>query len=220
MPNPGDPGYPGIITPQQVGFPVIEPDVFGPIVGADDVRDAVRDTIKQWSPVYIAEMAARSDQPLVPFRHWETLYQYRELGASDGPACWVTCAGTFGEPQRQGNGNVKAVWIVDTHVVVYGLDWAETADLTAKYVKTVRALLLQQSVQPVTGTDGVVRWISESYAEVAHEARRSLGVGVSRFHITVDAVVNTAAGPFEVPVQPLAAGGETVDSVSITITKE
>lgn len=214
--------FDAVVTPlpPQVGFPPLEPDIFGPIVGADDVRDAVRNTIRRWSPTYIAAMAARSDKPLVPFDHWDTLYEYRALPSDQGPACWVTCSGVVGDPLRQGSGVTSAVFEADVHIVINGLDWQETSDLTSAYTKTVRALLLQQGgLDGFVGVDGGTKWVAEKYQEIAHEARRSLGVGVSRFHITVDGVVNTSAGPKAAPVPAFTPGGPIVDEVVVGITK-
>jgi len=174
-------------------FPQPGPTVFGPMVGASDVREAMSATVQTWAGAYIAEMAALTGAALSPFQSWKVLYEYRTLPASEAPACWVTCTGTHGRPERQGNGRYMADWAVDVSVVVNGTTWDEAADRTAAYVTAVRTAILQHG--SLGGLAQSTTWLGERYTAVDHSATRTLGVGLIAFGVRVDNVVNASAGP-------------------------
>jgi len=203
----------------QVPFPPTTPDLFGPIVGADDVRQAVRATLQTWSQTYINELAYRTGRQLKDFRSFAYQYEYRTLTVDQSPACWVTVPGTRGQPERQGSGPIRVHWVSDVSVVVNGGLWAETADLVALYLKAVRTIILQHG--SLQGFAESTMWLSERYAPVGNEAAgRTLGVGVATFEHVVANCVNWQAGPKTVPIGAGTTPGPTVASVNVTLTKE
>ena len=83
-----------------VYWPLPSPDSLGTLVGADDVRNAVKDTITEWSPYYLAIISERlvdagilpgADAPLDNFGKWDR-DTFRNYSTVSGVASEVTMA--------------------------------------------------------------------------------------------------------------------------------
>lgn len=203
-----------------IAFPAESPDVYGQVLSARDVRQALLQTIQTWSADYIAEMASVTGLPMAQFGTWEATYEHRTVAPDLTAACWTTCTTTDPKhpPLRQGDGTYSAVWIADANLQIYGQDWAQAADLVAAYTAAVRAAVLQHG--SLGGFASATRWLGEASKEIEHQALRTVQVAVISFAVTVEGAVNSLAGPKTPtdPATPGASGGPTVDQVDITIT--
>ena len=178
-------------------FPLPTPDVYGPALGGHTARQAVQATLQTWTPSYIAEVAKRLGLTMGPFQHWVALPEYRALPQNYAAACWATCTGTRGTPERRGDGTYRADYLIEVSTLVYGGDWDQTEDLTSAYNLAARMALLQhRSLGDVAVT---TVWQGETYTPVSHTATRTLGCYRSNYLVTLDPVATTAGGPTTVP---------------------
>lgn len=202
-----------------VAFPPDSPDIYGTVLSARDVRQALLATIQTWSAQYIAEIASITGLNLQPFGSWEAVYDNRALPPDQTAACWATCLTTDPKrpPHREGDGTYTAVWIADANIVCYGTSWDEAADLVGAYTSAVRALVLQHG--SLGGFASNTRWLGEASKEIEHQRTRTVQVATASFAVTVTGAVNTLVGP-KTPspaTPPGTSGGPTVASTSVAV---
>lgn len=212
-------------------WPLPLPDSLGGLVGADDVRNAVKDTIDEWSPYYLAVVSQRLvaqdrlggakqiKSPLKDFGKWLNDPDHRSYGSGQPAACLVTVPGTVGVPDKQGNGQIIATWRAQVTVRVFGTDWQEAADLTSWYEKTARWCILQHG--SLGGFAMSTKWIGGQYSGREHTSTRTEGVATLGFDVKVGDVIDVNRGPATVPSPAVPpADDSTVETVVVTIDKE
>lgn len=204
-------------------FPAVTPDIYGPLIGAPYASRAMLDTIQAWSPWYIAEVGARFGitDVLVPFEHWDALYDVRAMPAGLTAACWVSAPNTDPKnpPELQGDGTYWATWLVDANIVARGLEWDQTGYMLQAYALAVRSLVVQH--RSLGGLVTNTAWQGEGYKEIEHTARRTTGYAVVRFAVKVNGVTSVSAGPRTLPTSgpPATDTNPTIDDVTVTIQK-
>ena len=193
------------------------PDIFGPILGPRDVRRALQATLANWADTYIAEMAQRTDTPMVAVGEWDAVWEDRALPADLTPAVWATCWSTDPKmtPRRNGDGTWRAFYIAQANIALYGEDWAAAADLMGLYLAALRSCVLQNRDLGGFATDTM--WLGEAVHEMERQTRRTVEVGVAQFRVTVDDVVDDNLGPRSPGTPPGTGGNPTVDQVNVTL---
>lgn len=211
-------------------FPLPLPDSLGAMVGADDVRDAVKATVDLWSPYYVGIVSQRlaaagriggagqNPNPLPNFGTWVNEPSFRSIGTGQPAAYLVTVSGTVGKPHLQGNGQTLACYRAQVQVQTFGTSWQEAADLTSWYAKAVRWSVGQH--RSLGGFANNTAWIGESYSAVEHSSSRTEGRVVVGFDVTIGDVMDVNRGPATVP----GGGGPptqdpTVETVIVDLTK-
>lgn len=210
-------------------WPLLEPDLVGPIRGADDVRDALTATIDAWSPFYLGVLSKRlaaesriggkgqPRNPLPGFGHWRNTPNYRSLGAGMPAAFLVTTQATHKGPEVKGDGNIWATWRAECQVVLFGTTWQQAADVTSWYEKVVLLSVLQhRNLGTVAQT---TKWVGSSYRPLEHTSARTLDMAAIGFDVTLANVLNVRGGPKTVPTTPTPGQDETVDEVIVTLDK-
>lgn len=219
--------------PVNTYWPLPSPDSLGNMVGADDVRRAVKRTILTWAPFYLGMVSQRealagnignSSQPPNPlpnFGKWVNRMQNRSLGTGMPAAFIVTVPATVGKPEIQGNRSVKAVFRAQVIVQVFGSDWETTADLASWYEKAVRWSIVQHGA--LADNDGNpfatrTNWVGNQYSgEMIHEGTRTYGECVTAFDVLLPDVIDII-GPDTVPTPPVVPDDDpTVDDVIVTL---
>jgi hypothetical protein len=187
-------------------------NLYGAVITARDVREAVIDNLKDWSPAYIGEVSVQSDRPrcgdgaLPPFRSFGTATSFSTFPEDQLPACVVVVPGLAETPVRQGDGTYLAEWSVGIGVVVSGKDRESTDDLVRLYSAAVRMAMIQK---PSMGGFAISsRWIDESYDELAYDDSRTIAAGIVSLGIEVDAVMNAYGGPKTPPEDACVDPGE------------
>ncbi len=211
-------------------WPLPAPDSLGGMVGADDVRNAVKCTIETWAPYYIAVLsqrladagriggASQNPDPLPNFGKWVNDPENRSFGTGKPAAFLVTSPATSGTPSRRGDGNYWATWRVQINVQVYGTSWEDAADLTSWYEKVVRWCLLQHA--SLDGTAKVTKWAGIRYAGKIHSATRTEGQAICAYDVVAANVVNDSRGPASPPVPQVPPPDDfTVLTTSVTLDK-
>lgn len=201
---------------------------YGRILSVKPVKLAVERTLRAWTPHYLAELERQEGLPartLLPFRSWA-----RPAGAPSSwnqsvrtmPACFTRSPGIIGEPETRGGGKVRLTWAVGVMAVVTAADYDATADLAGQYGAAVRAALLQHGglADPAdpdrTPFASGLDLLDEQYTEVADN--QTVQAATVLFAVTVDHVVDRAAGPKTLPPDPYAAPVEhTADTIDVDV---
>lgn len=195
-------------------WPPPTPDSLGPLLGADDVRDAIKATLDTWTPYYIAIESERlvgagkiggANQPTNPlpiFGTWVNELTHRNVGTGQPAAYEVTCPGTVGPPELSGVQQC-ATYAGVIRVQVFGTDWQEAADLTSYYEKAVRWAILQH--RSLGHFAQATKWVGTAYEGIAHSSTRTEGIATCRYDVRVLNVTQVDRGPATVPAQPWVA---------------
>jgi hypothetical protein len=193
------------VTQTNPYWPTATPDSIGPIIGADDVRDAVNTVIATWAPYYLGVLSAKlvaagklqAGTHLPAFGKWVDEPDFRSLGTGQPAACLVTSPGTVGQPVLQASGLYIATWRVQVAVQVFGTDWQQAADRTSWYEKAVRLSVLQN--RSLGGFANATLWAGSAYERRWHEQTRTEGVATLGFDVEVFDVTSVLGGPDVVP---------------------
>lgn len=170
------------------------PDVYGPLVGAFTIQEAVNDTLKRWLPAYIAEFnrVLGGEILQVPLKY-RYKPDYRSAAEGIDPSILVVCPGTTGKPVKNGN-QTRAEWAVEASVCVGGNnDWQHTMALTTAYGTAMRACLAQQ--KSLGGIAETTTWVGESYKEKEITTQRVWGLMVVNFVVTTSNTMDPNGGP-------------------------
>jgi hypothetical protein len=170
--------------------------VFLPIIGGDQVEEAIKDTLKYWMNTYIrqVEFQRGEDADAIPLpRSYEITTDVDDFPESQLPAVVIISPGLDGEPFKTGDGNYRAMWAVGVAVICSGNDRASTNKLSKIYGSVVRAILLQKN--SLRGFAADTEWLDESYDDVPADAGRTLAAAQIIFRVSVDDVVNQYGGP-------------------------
>lgn len=175
--------------------------MIGPLVGADDVCDAVRSTLVDWLPSVVREIQAvkQLDPPLgVPTA--TEMPTAEALEANQGmplPAFAVSSPGLDDVPDRRGDGSYDATWVVVVSFFTRGSSYDDTAKRARNYATAARTALTQH--QDLGGLATAVQWRDEDYAAISARDSQTLGGTFVTFAVGVDDVLNDRRGPVELP---------------------
>ncbi len=208
-----------------------QPDSLGALVGADDVRDAVKATIDKWSAYYLGVLSGRLEAagrignakglptaPLPTFGTWVNEPNWRSIGTGQPAAFLVTVPATVGSPVEQGTGEVMATWRAQVSVQVFGTTWQNAADLTSWYEKAVRWCILQH--RGLGDFAQATKWMGTSYSGKEHSSSRTEGRAVLGFNVVVTDAIEMFRGPKTVPTTAgPPAPDPTVETVIFDLTR-
>lgn len=215
-------------------WPLPGPDALGELIGADDVRNAVKNTILEWSPYYLTVVSDRlvaagliggdgqCDAPLDVFGTWENDPEHRSYGTGQPAAFMVTVPATVGSPDVRGNAKVWAKFRAQVVLQIFGTTWEEASDLTSWYEKATRWCILQH--RSLGGFANATKWTGNQYSGRVHSSTRTEGQCIMAFDIEVANVIDISRGPATVPVVPEAPNDDPtvkpVDGTVVTLTNE
>lgn len=175
---------------------------FGELVTADEVEDALIETLQEWMPTYLMAMEERKGKDagsLLAPRSWQVVVDDEKWDAQQMPALNVVSAGTNDTPARGSRGTYDATFLTGVVWYLGGADRDLLRRANRWYAAVVREILIQHP--PLVGGVSVeVLWMGEEYDTVASDMARTLVAGRTVFAITVDHVVESDAGPIE-PVE-------------------
>lgn len=182
-------------------------DLYGPIIGADDVMRTVRDHLVAWSESYVAEVARQAGMNAADLPPFQTFRARSQLQTADEllqpgmqlPACLVECDGIT--TIDSDDYDIAANVIV--RVYASANNDQDTMLLVSLYAKAVRAAIVQH---PTLGELAFyTRWDSSAFAEpVTNERAEAMTSGAAvLFSVHIADAVDRHAGPDELPVNPL-----------------
>lgn len=175
---------------------------FGPLVTGRDVRHAVLDTIRWWSPTYLSEVGRRAglgDCALDEFNFFATPADVDQVTALRPPGCSVVETGLLEEPERTEDG-LSFLFGVEVTTFVSAKDIDATNDLSSLYHAAVVWLLVQQPTlgrivdgELVPGAVRSTRFLDASPPDVT--ATATFGGRTALFAVEVDVALDPLAGP-------------------------
>lgn len=210
-------------------------DIFGDIIIATQLEEAVVATLEAWFPVYIREIELQLGIPTdaLPLpRSFITTDKIERSNTDQLPAVVVVSPGLSGHnrPQQEGDGSFRVPWGISIGVFVSGKDRTSTKNLIRQYVGICRAIMLQK--QSLGGFADGTTWLDESYDDnFAFVDQETIGAGSVIFEVWVAGVVTRFGGPAVVfgpppAPDPVEQPGQqwppvsTVESVVATIKED
>jgi hypothetical protein len=175
--------------------------LYGTLIGADDVRDALRDHLHAWSPAYIAEVARQRglDPADVPS------FQSYEIRGRDGdlesyvavPSITFIC--TEQRVLRRGSGPIAMRFRVAAVIFAAGVDHETATQAVGRYVTAVIAAVEQHP--DLSGFAERAAFVETRWDRVAPTERPEAWDGGAAvfFDIDVADVMDADAGPDELP---------------------
>ena len=180
--------------------------IFDSIMVADDLEQAVLQTLKDWFPVYIREVELQSPAAPSPRnipvdtlplpRSYLTADQIDKEAANQLPSIVVISPGlsTRADPQQDGGGQFRAPFTIAVGVFVSADARAHTLRLVRLYTAVARAIMIQK--QSFVGFAAGSYWLDESYDDrFSFTDDQTISAGQVVFEVWVDDVVTRYAGP-------------------------
>lgn len=198
-------------------------DVYGRMVGADDIGDAVVNEIRTRSDHYLAEKARQRGLPadaLPPFASIDEAASAVLLPEHSYPACIVAVLG-LDQPERFDGGWWSARWQVGVSVFVATGEYADLRVLVGMYAAAMRSLMVQSDL---AGLARDVVMTGEAYDVATDDSGRNVGGATVVVDVHVDAVARDhvlldplPADPYAAPpvVPPVSQVDATVDHIDL-----
>lgn len=192
--------------------------LYGPILGADDVRNAVIEHLRTWAPAYVAEVARQTTTAAEHFRDFD-IRDDQDLDNGDQmPACLVLCptiqpAGVHGD-------RVHATASVDVWIYAQGRTVPESVQSVGRLAKAVRAAVMQH--RQLDGFARDTRWLGEGLERPVadRERQRAFTSGaVVLFEVDLATVTDRSLGPDTPPDDPSTVPDdpETIATTNVQI---
>lgn len=197
-------------------------NIFGSIVTAYDVSQAMENTIRMWAPDYLAEIAARNGfarDELQVFRSYVRMLDLDKFSEDQTPACVIICPGLASPPVRRST-TYDTEWSVGVGAVVRGVSRDNTYLLTAVYAAAIRALVLHNP--SLGGFAESITWESERVDPLTSTDLRTIAAGVEQFTVKVNGAQDIRTGPTQPSVNPTVDPGSapTINSVEFDIERK
>jgi hypothetical protein len=191
----------------------LPPDpIFGAMVGAHHVDDAIVNIIKNWDRTYLQEVARRSDEDvdeLLPFRGWRVSWELEKMPEDQTPTCIVANRG-INEPPKKYNSRTRpgqtyqATWNYRVGVLTSArgrkYNAMPRAERLAKmYTLAIRTILVQKRDQYEDPNQdkilGMIDWVDEGYDGLDSDADRSICLAWAEFLVTATETATWGTGP-------------------------
>lgn len=203
--------------------PVTNP-VFGRILLASDIEEAVTVTLQKWYPAYLAELARQLDispNDLPRPQNYTNRNSFDTTIGEKIPKVVVISPGLMGPPLMRGGGMYAATWRLGVGVATADKE-EDVANMHVKaYAAATRAILLQATEDLALNLDGFahITWLEESYDDMAIPNQHQLYKSASLFFaIDVENVVTKGKGP-STPTITAPPALTTVQTIDIDVVK-
>lgn len=173
-----------------------QPDsLFGRLIAAADVEDALQVSLEQTIEDYLCEVERQHGIEVGTLerpRSWVVSADVEKFVEDQLPAVIIASPGTDAEPPiADGQGRYLAKWNLDVAVHIAARAEREALRLARYYALAIRAAALQQASPLFVGVD----WLGESYDLLDSSSDRSICNARVRLAVQVAEVVNRNAGP-------------------------
>jgi hypothetical protein len=198
--------------------------IFGPIIHAVQVDDAVTAHLRKWLPTHLSQVerdTGRSVGFLARPVLWTSVYDEGQFADKRLPALLVITGGTDAV-ERHGDGSYSALWDVLISSVVRGRNDADVRLVASLYGAAVVRCMLQHA--SLGGFAGGVAWRGHMplvpLSDTVDRGRHLL-VAQSRWFVQTDDVVSDRDGPVDPEPQPDPQtpypDGPTVEEVDVQV---
>lgn len=191
--------------------------IHGEVIGADDLRLALKQHLALWTPAYIAEVARQLGLPadaLPMFRSYEIRTDDVFEDRQNLPGVNVRCDGFTA--QRKSGRTVRATSTVVVQVFVTSTSEENATQLVGRYLKAVKLAVVKH---PRLGgiADGVL-WELDRYTPPRTRQRLVASGGASVFTVTVPDAMHITPGADEPPADPFADPGDWIPATDLELT--
>lgn len=184
--------------------------LFGEIIDADIVEQALVQTLKDFLPDHLAAQERRRPDVVAELpdaagghlprpREWPVLSEFDSLVETQLPAIIVVSPGAAGRPERLRGGQYRITWRFTVHVEIAGKDERQARRFAAVYLAAIRGALVQN--RTLQGAVELCSWAGgdDHGVRPRHPQRAVYG---TNFEVTVRDVVNDRLGPSEPSPDP------------------
>lgn len=192
--------------------------MIGPLIGADDVCEAIEATLTTWMPSVLAELHAVGKPSLPVPATYEQLPDEATSTTAQFPAVIISSPGLADTPERHGDGSYTLCWAAVVSFILRQGSYRATAKAVRVYATAVRTAVEQHGVD-IAGSQ--VTYTDENYARLPSAAARTLGMGHVAFEVIVPNAMNDSEGADAPPTPPdLTPDAPTQTSDDISLIKE
>ncbi len=141
--------------------------------------------------------------PLGTVRAWDQVPTLEALTTANFPAGAITSPGLVTAPTRRGTWGTghDATWRLVVGIYDKGGSFNETAHRVRTWAALIRATLLLHP--SLGGLASSLSWVGEEYRQITErKSSRTIGGCAVAFDVTVDNVIDPAAGPLVLSTQP------------------
>lgn len=191
-------------------------DLYGTIIGADDVRAAAKAHAVKWLPAYLAQIGRQHDVVLPLPGRYEIRQDAGLPSRSRLPAVLFHCE-QLRATEIDGDGNYWARALLDIDLWVMADTDEHASQLVGRYAKAVRAAFLQH--RTLDGFAVTTRWVEEAFTDPAARAGDQpgfLAIGSVGLQVDIADVVNVTYGPSEPPQAEPPDDAPVVATVTVT----
>jgi len=178
--------------------------VFGAMLSASQIEDAVTATLQKWYPTYLAEQARRlsiSPNSLPAPQNYTNRNSFDAEQGEKIPKVVVIAPGIIEVPLHDGAGFYRAVWRVGVGIATAAKDEQSSNMLVKAYGAATRGLVMNKTAHEARKngvTITTVRWIEEEYPDIPIPSQHMLYKAASLyFAMDVDNVASRFGGPDE-----------------------
>jgi hypothetical protein len=202
--------------------------IFGPIKNGRDVKQAIKGTLREWMPTYLALMERHTgrDPKSLPLPRSYVMSDDGTLNKKPEdqlPAVVILTPGNGGQkPVRDGDGIYKAGFVVNVACIVSagGQNPQEaTSDLAEDYRTVLELILLHNgSLGGFAESTTFEGWRAD---DLAAEDDRSISAGVNVFEVLVKGIAKHGAGlpePLDEPYEETEPA--TITEVNVEVEAE
>lgn len=196
--------------------------VFQRILVASEIEEAAINVLAKWFPTYLREIESQLGLPVnrVPTpRNYTNRNKFDSLRGEEMPKIVVISPGLLNPPEKQGNGQYRALWRLGVGVATTGETESEASMMSKIYGSAVRKILLdKQSLGGGLGISEVI-WIDEVYEDLPiPDQVQQYRAATIFFAVDVNNVVTARRGPSEPDMAPYEYG--QVEEVIIDLEKD
>jgi hypothetical protein len=180
----------------------VESAIFGPILSASEIEEAILEALKFWFPTYLAEMERRLSLhkgTLIVPQNYTNRNSFDAVEGEKTPKIVVIAPGLEGSP-RKSAASYSAMWRVGVGVATGAKTERECNKYLKAYSGAIRAILIQK---PGTvreyGLNNLseITWLSEEYVDLPEisNQHRLYKAATLWFTVDVNAVIGRRFGP-------------------------
>lgn len=127
--------------------------IYGPIITAWQVEQAVKATLQAWLDTYLGELERQSagrwalrsiDRPPDAVKSWEIVSEYHDIPGKMLPAISIESPGMAADPVIEAEGEVTTSWLINVQAVVKGKNRGLARDLLSMYEAAIRKIFFDK----------------------------------------------------------------------------
>jgi hypothetical protein len=176
--------------------------IFGNIITADELENAVEATLRLWFRTYLNEIELQKGVPDFGLVNPRSVVRHVELidfPEEQLPRLMIVSPGMAKPPLMEGDGTYRGFWRIGISLINSARDRDSTNRNSKWYAGAIRAIILQH--RSLGGFADGVSWEDENYMDGPVEADRTLALCTNEFIVEVEGIVDRKSGP-AVPEPP------------------